>query len=150
MRPANSLLVASCIESLGYGMSFSAMFYYMHIMATECGKNKTSILAISFALMNVGWTLPSMMSGFVQARLGYIGLFIVSSTVGLTALLVIPFLPMPNVEKEKRLFRRICGSMPCSIRRSYSHSGAEGVPRVSRRSRSAGLARGAAPPPECE
>jgi len=97
----SSLLIASSLESLGYGLSFSAMFYYMHIMATECGKNKTSILAISFALMNVGWTIPMMMSGFVQAKLGYTGVFIVSSTVGLTALLVIPFLPMPEVEKKE-------------------------------------------------
>ncbi|MDP7023791.1 MAG: hypothetical protein QGH42_06060 [Kiritimatiellia bacterium] len=97
----SSLLIASSLESLGYGMSFSAMFYYMHIMATECGKNKTSILAISFALMNVGWTVPCMMSGFVQAHIGYMGVFIVSSTVGLTALLIIPFLPMPNVEKKR-------------------------------------------------
>jgi len=97
----SSLLIASSLESLGYGMSFSAMFYYMHIMATECGKNKTSILAISFALMNVGWIVPSMMSGFVQAKLGYTGVFIVSSTVGLTALLIIPFLPMPKVEKKE-------------------------------------------------
>ena len=96
------LLYASSLESLGYGMSFSAMFYYMHIMATECGKNKTSILAISFALMNVGWTVPSMMSGFVQSRLGYTGVFLVSSTVGLTALLIIPFLPMPQVERNDK------------------------------------------------
>jgi PAT family beta-lactamase induction signal transducer AmpG len=95
------LLYASSIESLGYGMSFSAMFYYMHIMATECGKNKTSILAISFALMNVGWIVPSMMSGFVQSKVGYTGVFIVSSTVGLTALLIIPFLPMPKVEQKQ-------------------------------------------------
>jgi PAT family beta-lactamase induction signal transducer AmpG len=74
------------------------MFYYMHIMATEAGRNKTSILAISFALMNIGWSLPGMMSGFVQAQVGYPGVFIASSTVGMTALLLIPFLPMPEVE----------------------------------------------------
>lgn len=111
------LLYASSIESLGYGMSFSAMFYYMHIMATESGMNKTSILAISFALMNLGWTIPTMMSGFVQGWLGYPGLFIVSSTVGLTVLVVIPFLPMPKVEAtalpaslgDRRLGKRDAG-----------------------------------------
>lgn len=95
------LMLGSSIESLGYGLSFSAMFYYMHIMATEAGRNKTTILAISLAVMNVGWYLPGMLSGHVQAAIGYTGCFLVSSTVGLTALLVIPFLPMPKAETKE-------------------------------------------------
>lgn len=95
-----ALLVSSSIESFGYGVSFSAMFYYMHIMATESGRNKTSILAVSFALMNVGMTIPAMLSGFVQAAIGYPGLFLVSSTVGLLALLLVPHLPMPRAEQK--------------------------------------------------
>jgi PAT family beta-lactamase induction signal transducer AmpG len=96
------LIVASSIESLGYGLSFSAMFYYMHIIATEAGRNKTSILAISFALMNVGFLLPGMMSGFVQAQIGYVGLFIASSTIGLLVLFLIPILPMAQSEEARR------------------------------------------------
>jgi PAT family beta-lactamase induction signal transducer AmpG len=92
------LLLASSLESLGYGMSFSALFYYMHIMATESGRNKTSILAMSLVIMNFGWFLPGMLSGVVQAYVGYVGTFIISSTVGLVVLLLIPHLPMPSVE----------------------------------------------------
>lgn len=95
-----ALLVSSSIESFGYGLSFSAMFYYLHIMATESGRNKTSVLAVSFALMNVGMTIPAMLSGFVQAAIGYPGLFLVSSTVGLLALLLVPHLPMPRAEQK--------------------------------------------------
>lgn len=95
-----ALLFSSSIEALGYGMSFSAMFYYMHILATESGRNKTSILAISFAIMNVGWFLPGMLSGFLQAAVGYTGLFLLSSLVGLLALFFIPKLPMPISERE--------------------------------------------------
>jgi PAT family beta-lactamase induction signal transducer AmpG len=94
------VLVGSSIESLGYGLSFSAMFYYMHIMATESGRNKTAILAVSLAIMNVGWMGPGMLSGFVQAEIGYAGLFLISSFVGLIALFLIPFLPMPQIEKN--------------------------------------------------
>jgi MFS transporter, PAT family, beta-lactamase induction signal transducer AmpG len=97
-----ALLFSSSIEALGYGVSFSAMFYYMHIMATESGRNKTSILAVSFALMNAGMTIPAMMSGFVQAGIGYPGLFVVSSTVGLLALLLVPYLPMPRAERSRQ------------------------------------------------
>jgi PAT family beta-lactamase induction signal transducer AmpG len=93
------LVFASCIESFGYGLSFSGMFYYMHIMATLSGRNKTSVLAISFAIMNVGWILPGMLSGVVQAQVGYVNLFLISSTVGLVVLFIIPHLPMPNFDK---------------------------------------------------
>ena len=44
-----SMLLGSSFESLGYGLSFSAIFYYMHITATMAGRNKTSILAVSCA-----------------------------------------------------------------------------------------------------
>lgn len=96
------VLVGSSIESLGYGLSFSAMFYYMHIMATESGRNKTAILAVSLAFMNVGWMGPGMVSGFVQHALGYPGLFMVSSFIGLVAIALIPFLPMPSVEQTQK------------------------------------------------
>jgi hypothetical protein len=43
-----------------------------------------------------------MMSGFVQAAIGYPGLFLVSSTVGLSALLLIPHLPMPQAEGSRQ------------------------------------------------
>ena len=58
----------------------------MHIMASEAGRNKTAILAVSLAVMNAGWMLPQITSGFLKARLGYTGLFI------------IPLLPMPRAE----------------------------------------------------
>lgn len=95
-----AILVVSSIEAFFYGMSFSAMFYYMHIMATESGRNKTSVLAVSLALMNVGWYVPGALSGFVQGLVGYSGLFVASSTVGLVAIFLIPFLPMPEVERK--------------------------------------------------
>ena len=96
-----AVLAVSSLESLGYGLSFSAMFYFMHIMATEAGKNKTAILAVSLAIMNVGWLGPGMMSGFIQAELGYTGLFLLSSFVGLVVLVIIPFLPMPQTQAAR-------------------------------------------------
>jgi len=95
-----ALIAVSSNEAFFYGMSFSAMFYYMHIMATESGRNKTSILAVSFALMNLGWYVPGMLSGFIQGVVGYTGLFVVSSIVGLAAIFLIPWLPMPKSEQQ--------------------------------------------------
>ncbi|MFA5629751.1 MAG: hypothetical protein WC958_05870 [Dehalococcoidales bacterium] len=93
------LLAVSSLESLGYGMSFSALFYYMHIMATESGKNKTSILAVSMVFLNIGWFLPGMLSGIIHALIGYTGLFILSGTIGLAVLFIIPHLPIPGNDK---------------------------------------------------
>jgi PAT family beta-lactamase induction signal transducer AmpG len=89
-------IVVSCLESFGYGISFSALFYYMHIMATESGRNKTSILAFSLVLLNIGMFVPGMLSGIVQAAIGYTGTFIISGTIGLVVLFIIPHLPMPE------------------------------------------------------
>lgn len=98
-EPLNAVLLScAAAEAFFYGMSFSAMFYYMHITATLSGRNKTAVLAISFAIMNLGWVLPGMLSGFVQAAIGYIGVFLVSGTVGLAALVIIPFLNLPEEE----------------------------------------------------
>lgn len=94
-----ALIIGSSVESLGYGASFAALFYYMHAMATQSGRNKTSILAISFAVMNVGWFLPGMLSGFVQHLMGYTGMFVLSATIGLFAVALIPFLRMPMNEE---------------------------------------------------
>ncbi len=44
------LLVSSALENLSYGMSFSAVQYYLTVMASESGRNKTSVLAFSSAL----------------------------------------------------------------------------------------------------
>ncbi|MFA5687783.1 MAG: hypothetical protein WC959_01315 [Kiritimatiellales bacterium] len=93
------LLGGSCLESLGYGLAFSGVFYYMHITATESGRNKTSILAISFALMNAGWYLPGMLSGFVQAKVGYVGVFTISCLAGWIVLFIIPHVPEPLSER---------------------------------------------------
>lgn len=94
------LLFCESLCSLSYGLSFSAMFYYMHIMATESGRNKTSILALSLAFMNVGFFLPAMLSGFVQGAFGYVGVFFLSSILGLLVLFVIRTLPLPKSERD--------------------------------------------------
>ena len=52
--------------------------------------------------MNVGFLLPGMMSGFLQAQIGYVGLFITSSTIGLVVLFLLPMLPMAQLELARR------------------------------------------------
>ncbi len=87
----------AALETLGYGIGFSAFYYYLHAIAK--GKHKTSMLAISSGLMGLGFYLPGALSGILQERLGYPVLFIISSSLGLVTLLIIPFLPTPSFEE---------------------------------------------------
>ncbi|MBE2202936.1 MAG: hypothetical protein IAE94_01155 [Chthoniobacterales bacterium] len=92
------LLLASILENLTYGMSFSAIAYYITVMASESGRNKTSILAVSTALQSVSFYLPMMLSGPLHSLVGYTGVFLASVLGGLPAVFLIPHLPMPRSE----------------------------------------------------
>jgi PAT family beta-lactamase induction signal transducer AmpG len=96
-EPLNTaVMIGSSLESLTYGLSFSALFYYMHITATLSGRNKTSILAISMCLMNIGFTIPMTISGYIQSSLNYTWTFVLGGAVSLLVLLIIPFLHLPE------------------------------------------------------
>ncbi|HBG28844.1 MAG: hypothetical protein A2Y10_03680 [Planctomycetes bacterium GWF2_41_51] len=81
-----------CIESLGYGIGFSAFFYYLHAMAT--GLNKTSLFAISSALMGFGFYIPCAVSGLLQEAIGYPMLFLCSFLLAVPGIAMVKFLPM--------------------------------------------------------
>lgn len=96
-EPLNTaVMIGSSLESLTYGLSFSALFYYMHITATLSGRNKTSILAISMCLMNIGFTIPMTISGYIQSSLNYTWTFVLGGAVTLLVLLIIPFMHLPE------------------------------------------------------
>lgn len=93
------LFIVSCFESLGYGLGFSAFFFYIHALSR--GPNKTSILAISSGLMGMGFFVPGGISGIIQTWLGFPGLFIVSTVVGMGAIFLILLAPMPKMDEEE-------------------------------------------------
>jgi len=90
------MFLAVCVESLCYGMGFSAFFYYLHALAN--GKDKTSIFAISSALMGLGFYLPCALSGVLQEMFGYPMLFMLSFITAIPGVILILFLPL-SVEK---------------------------------------------------
>lgn len=107
------LLLSSALENFSYGMSFSAISYYMFVMASEAGRNKTSILAVSNALQYVSFFLPMMLSGTVQSLVGYVGVFVLSVVGGLPAVFIIPYLPMPQCERA-----RAAPALPARVKRA--------------------------------
>ncbi len=64
---------AVAVEQFGYGFGFTAYMLYLMLFAE--GPNKTAHYAICTGFMALGMMLPGMMSGWLQAQLGYVNFF---------------------------------------------------------------------------
>lgn len=76
------------LENLGYGLAMMALTVF--IMYVSQGKYKTSHYAISTGIMALGMMVPSMLSGKMQAVLGYEQFFIVAFIISLVTFLIVP------------------------------------------------------------
>ena len=76
------------LEQFGYGMAMMA--YTVFFMYICTGVYKTSHYAISTGIMALGMMVPSMISGWLQAKLGYEQFFITASIISLITFAVIP------------------------------------------------------------
>jgi len=90
------LFLISCAESFGYGLGFSAFFFYLHAIAQ--GPNKTSMLAISSGIMGIGFTFPGALAGLLQGTLGFPAIFLIATVIGLLALVFIKLVPIPTLD----------------------------------------------------
>ncbi len=68
------IAAAVAVEQFGYGFGFAAYLLYM-IMISD-GPNKTAHYAICTGFMALGMMLPGMISGWIQAQLGYAHFFV--------------------------------------------------------------------------
>jgi PAT family beta-lactamase induction signal transducer AmpG len=64
---------AVAVEQFGYGFGFTA--YTMYMIMVSQGEYKTVFYAIATGIMALGMMLPSMMSGWIQEKLGYINFY---------------------------------------------------------------------------
>ena len=76
------------LEQFGYGMAMMA--YTVFFMNICTGAYKTSHYAIATGIMALGMMLPSMVSGWMQAQLGYESFFMMASVLSLVTFAVIP------------------------------------------------------------
>lgn len=93
-RPDNLYVISAIIgfEMLGYGIGFTGLIVYiMHVVAP--GKYPTAHYAMGTGIMALGMTVFQMLSGSIQAALGYPTFFIVG------VLACIPVLAMALVAK---------------------------------------------------
>lgn len=76
------------VENFGYGLAMMALTVF--IMYVSCGKYKTSHYAISTGIMALGMMVPSMLSGKMQAALGYAQFFWVAFLISLITFAIVP------------------------------------------------------------
>lgn len=100
--PTISLLIT--LEQFGYGLAMMALTVF--IMYVSQGKYKTSHYAISTGIMALGMMVPSMLSGKMQALLGYELFFWAAALVSLLSFAVVPLcLKLNTLEQAEHQFK---------------------------------------------
>ena len=100
--PENFVIIcgAITIEWLGYGFGFVGVILFM-MQQIAPGKYKMAHYAFATALMNLGFMLPSMISGYISDYLGYKNFFLWVMVATIPSFLVAWFVPFKEVEREK-------------------------------------------------
>ena len=90
---------AVAIEYFGYGFGFVGLILFI-MQNIAPGKYKMAHYAFGSGLMNLGFMIPSMISGFVSDYLGYKEFFIWVLVSTIPAFLITWWVPLQKVEEE--------------------------------------------------
>ena len=91
------ICTAITIEWFGYGFGFVGIILFM-MQQIAPGKYKMAHYAFATAVMNLGFMLPSMLSGYVSDFLGYKNFFIWVMIATIPSFLVAWFVPFKDVK----------------------------------------------------
>lgn len=99
--PENLAIIGSAvaIEYFGYGFGFVGLILFM-MQNIAPGKYKMAHYAFGSGLMNLGFMIPSMVSGFVSDYLGYKEFFIWVLVATIPAFLVTWLVPLQKQDEE--------------------------------------------------
>jgi len=102
--PENVYIIggAVAIEYFGYGFGFVGLILFM-MQNIAPGKYKMAHYAFGSGLMNLGFMIPSMVSGFVSDYLGYKDFFIWVLVATIPAFIVTWLVPLMPTEAEEKL-----------------------------------------------
>ncbi len=100
--PTSQLIIGAAVamEYFGYGFGFVGLILFM-MQNIAPGKYKMAHYAFGSGLMNLGFMLPSMVSGFVSDFLGYKDFFIWVMIATIPAFLVTWLVPLQKPEEEE-------------------------------------------------
>jgi PAT family beta-lactamase induction signal transducer AmpG len=94
--------VAVILEYFGYGFGFVGLMLFM-MQQIAPGKYKTAHYAFATGIMNLGFMIPSMLSGYLSDWLGYEIFFIWVLIATIPALLAAYFVPFTYSDPEKEI-----------------------------------------------
>ncbi|RMG55074.1 MAG: MFS transporter [Bacteroidetes bacterium] len=102
LQPEQIWIVASAIgiEKFGYGFGFTAFMLYLIYVAR--GPQQTSHYAIATGFMALGMMLPGMVSGWIQAQIGYLPFFIWVMIATLPGFVITAFIPLDAAFGKKK------------------------------------------------
>jgi PAT family beta-lactamase induction signal transducer AmpG len=101
MLPTNVYVIGTAVafEYFGYGFGFVGLILFM-MQNIAPGKYKMAHYAFGSGLMNLGFMIPSMVSGFVSDWLGYKEFFIWVLVATIPAFVVTWLVPLAKVEEQ--------------------------------------------------
>jgi PAT family beta-lactamase induction signal transducer AmpG len=104
-QPSNLYLIGSAVvlEYFGYGFGFVGLMLFM-MQQVAPGKYKMAHYAFASGIMNLGFMIPSMMSGFLSDFLGYKIFFIwvlLATIPSFLATYFVPFGHADNTEQQE-------------------------------------------------
>ena len=92
------------LENFGYGLAMMA--FSVFVMYISQGPYKTSHYAISTGIMALGMMVPSMLSGKLQAAVGYERFFWITALISLLTFLIIPLLShIKSIDDAEKTFQ---------------------------------------------
>lgn len=99
--PENFAVICGAItcEWFGYGFGFVGVILFM-MQQIAPGKYKMAHYAFATAVMNLGFMIPSMISGYISDFLGYKKFFLWVMLATIPSFLAAWFVPFKEVEKE--------------------------------------------------
>jgi PAT family beta-lactamase induction signal transducer AmpG len=95
------ICTAISIEWFGYGFGFVGVILFM-MQQIAPGPYKMAHYAFATAIMNLGFMIPSMVSGFISDYLGYQKFFVWVIIATIPSFLVAWFVPFKEVEIENK------------------------------------------------
>jgi PAT family beta-lactamase induction signal transducer AmpG len=101
-QPTNLYIIGSAVvlEYFGYGFGFVGLMLFM-MQQVAPGRYKMAHYAFASGIMNLGFMIPSMMSGYFSDHLGYKVFFLWVLVATIPSFLMTHFVPFNNPESEE-------------------------------------------------
>ncbi len=101
--PTNQVLIGAAVaaEYFGYGFGFVGLILFM-MQQVAPGNFKMAHYAFATGIMNLGFMIPSMLSGMLSDAVGYRSFFLWVLVATIPSFLITWLVPFPHPDKEEK------------------------------------------------